>query len=118
VKNARPVLVCVLYKPPDTSKYLSKSFEHDFGDMVNTGVSESKEQILMGDLNADYLNPSKNKVGKQIIKEHGLTLIIDKPTRVTKDTAMLIDIIATTHEQNVSQYMTLSNSLSNHDLAG
>ena len=54
MKYARSVLVCVKYKPPDTSKYVSKSFKHDFCDMTRTGASESKEQILMADLNANY----------------------------------------------------------------
>ena len=61
VKNARPLLVCVLYRPPDTSKYLDRNFESNFSDIINTIVSKNKKLILMGDLNADYLNTSKTK---------------------------------------------------------
>ena len=86
--------------------------------MMKTGASESKEQVLMVNLNTDYLHSSKNKEVMQIIKENGRTQIIDKPTRITKDIATLIDIIATTHVQNVSHYMTHPNSLSDHDLVG
>ena len=118
VKNARPLLVCVLYRPPDTSKYLDRNFEIVFRYVVNTSVSENKELILMGDLNTDYLNTSKDKEVKRIIKGHGLKQIIKKPTRVSKDTSTLIDIIATTHEQNVRKQMTRPNSLSDHDLVG
>ncbi|XP_065071070.1 uncharacterized protein LOC135695815 [Rhopilema esculentum] len=87
VKNSRPLLVCVIYRPPDTSKYLDRNFESEFSDMINTSISENKELILMGDLNADYLNTSKNKEVKRIIKGHGLKQIITKPTRVTKTQA-------------------------------
>ena len=117
-RNICEKCVCVLYRPSDTSKYLDRNFESDFSDMVNTSVSENKELILMGDLNADYLNTSKNKEVKRIIKGHGLKQIIKKPTRVTKDTSTLIDIIATTHEQNVRKQMIRPNSLSDHDLVG
>ena len=37
---------------------------------------------------------------------------------MTKDSSTLIDIIATSHEQNILKTMTYANSISDHDLVG
>ena len=70
-------------------------------------------------MNADYLQQSKDKNIKRIISTNGLLKqLIEKPTRVTKDSSTLIDIIATSHEQNILKTMTFANSISDHDLVG
>ena len=67
IKHARPLLVCNIYRPPITSKHLIPEFETIFEDMISTGVCEDKETILLGDMNADYLQQSKDKNIKRII---------------------------------------------------
>ena len=116
VKNTRPMLICIIYRPPDTSKYLDKNFASIFHDMININASESKELILMGDLYIDYVDNLNLKGIKGIIAGNGLKQIINKPTRVTKDTCTFIDIIATSHDQNVRNQITCPISLSDHDL--
>ena len=118
IKHARPLLVCKIYRPPITSKHLIPEFETIFEDMISTGVCEDKETILLGDMNADYLQQSKDKNIKRIISTNGLKQLIEKPTRVTKDSSTLIDIIGTSHEQNILKTMTFANSISDHDLVG
>ena len=118
IKHARPLLVCNIYRPPITSKHLIPEFETIFEDMISTGVCEDKETILLGDMNADYLQQSKDKNIKRIISTNGLKQLIEKPTRVTKDSSTLIDIIATSHEQNILKSMTFANSIRDHDLVG
>ncbi len=93
-------------------------FEAAFEDMINSSMCENKETILIRDMNADYLQQSKNRNIKRIISTSGLKQLIEKPTRVTKDSSTLIDIIATTHEQNIVKTMTYANSISDHDLVG
>ena len=61
---------------------------------------ENKETFLLGDLNADYLNRTKDRDVKRIIRDNGLEQIIEKTNYVTRDTNILIDIIATSHKQN------------------
>ena len=55
---------------------------------------------------------------KHIISQHGFKQVISKATRVTKETSTLIDIAATSHEQNISKQGTWGISLSDHDLIG
>ena len=83
-----------------------------------TSICENKETILLGDMNADYLQQSKDKNIKRIISTNDLKQVIEKPTRVTKDSSTLIDIIATSHEQNILKTITYANSISDHYLVG
>ena len=69
--------------------------------MLSESVHEGKGTILIGDINVNYAIKTNNKELKLIIKRHGMKQLITKPTRITKETSTLIDIIATTHEQNI-----------------
>ena len=51
VKNSKSLLICILYRLPNSSKHLHKDFESILQDMLSTGVCEDKETIL----NVDYL---------------------------------------------------------------
>ena len=67
VKNSKSLLICILYRPPNSSKHLHKDFESILQDMLSTGVCEDNETILLGDLNVDYLRQQNNKEIKHII---------------------------------------------------
>ena len=118
VKNSKSLLICILFRPPNSSKHLHKDFESILQDMLSTGVCEDKETILLGDLNFDYLRQRNNKEIKYIINVNGLKQIIKAPTTITKDSKTFIDVIATTHEQNIANSITHVNSISDHDLVG
>lgn len=60
--------------------------------------------------------PKHNKDIKSIIHQNGLTQVIKKPTRITKDSKTLIDIIATNHPGNITTSDVIATSLSDHDL--
>ena len=51
---------------------------------------ENKEVILSGDLNCNYLIANDHKEIKVIIKINGLKQIIDKATRISKDSSIII----------------------------
>ena len=55
---------------------------------------------------------------KKTFTRIGLRQIIKRPTRTKNDTRSLIDIIATSHENNINNYIVFSNSISDHDLTG
>ena len=112
------ILVCIAYKPPDSSKYIDKSFTTKFQDMISTTIVENKETIISGDLNCDYLVPRDHIEIKDIIKINGFKQLITKPTRITNTSRTLIDIIATTDSTKVVNSIVYANSLSDHDLVG
>ena len=70
----------------------------------------------MGDFNVDYLKNNDNKDIKSIIYQNGFNQIVTKPTRITKDSKTLIDIIATIYPANITPSTVVATSLSDHDL--
>ena len=116
IKESKNVLIATHYRPPNSSKHLCEKFNDIFNESLSLYCSESKETILLGDLNADYLKKSDNKELKTIIHQNGFTQIIKNPTRITKDSKTLIDIIATNYPVNIVSSCVTATSLSDHDL--
>ena len=81
-------------------------------------MCENEERFLLADLNAENLDRTKDKDVKRKLGDNGLKQIIDKATRVTRDTRSLIDIIATSHKQNALDTIVYGNSMSDHNLVG
>ncbi len=84
-EKSKSILLCTLYWPPNSSKHLTNNFEPKFDDMVSTAVSDGKEVIITGDLNCDYLLPSKHKTIKNCLKLNGLKQVINQSTRITPE---------------------------------
>ena len=81
-ENAKSILLGTIYRPPDSSKYLHKLFNEHFENMLSTVISESKESILMGDMNIDYNKRKVNNDMKDIINSYGFRQIIKRNQRV------------------------------------
>ena len=86
--------------------------------MIEISVNEYKETIVLGDVNCDYMKNSAHPEIKNTFTRNGLKQISKRPTRTTKDARSLIDIIATSHENNINNYIVFPNSISDHDLTG
>ena len=86
--------------------------------MIEISVNEYKETIVLGDVNCDYMKNSAHPEIKNTFTRNCLKQIIKRPTRTTKNTRSLIDIIATRHENNINNYIVFPNSISDHDLTG
>lgn len=116
INKSKNFLIATHYRPPNTSKYLCKNFKEEFDKSLSLYCSESKELILLGDMNVDYQKQNDNKDIKSIIQVNGLTQIIKKPTRVTKDSKTLIDIIATNNPANIVTSDVIATAISDHDM--
>ena len=116
VRNSRSLLVGILYRPPDTSRYLNEDFEQSFDDMLGTAIAEEKETIIMGDINCNYMKDTDHKNIKNIVTGYGFKQQIKEPTRITSETRTLIDIIASTHPGNVKSPVVLGSSFSDHEV--
>ena len=113
-KNSHSFLICCIYRPPDTSKYLSKTFNNDFDDVLRP---LTKEVILLGDCNANYAKSNDNREFKSILTLNGFKQLIKKPTRTTQHTSSMIDIIAT-NKENIKLANVIPTTLSDHDMVG
>ena len=52
-KKSKILLLCAIYRPPDTSKYHHKNFDKTFNDMLL--LTNELEAIIMGDINVNFL---------------------------------------------------------------
>ena len=99
VQISQPLLCCkdlivgVVYRPPGANV---DSFYHNLFPVIEKINSENRPCYVVGDMNIDLLN-NTNKNGGQALMDgmysNGFCPRIDRPTRVTDDTATLIDHI-------------------------
>ena len=61
IKKSKSLLIGFIYRPPDSSKHLSKDFDTSFANVMSTATAEDKEVILAGDLDCNYLKSSDPK---------------------------------------------------------
>ena len=114
--KTKNIIISNCYRPPETSDYFPKNFNELFNESLSLINATQKEVILLGDMNVNYLKPNENKEFKSMLYLHGFTQLITKPTRITKDTQTLIDIIATNSVENISHVDVIAKSLSDHDM--
>ena len=79
IKHSKSLLISVIYRPPDSSKYLNRNFQCVFNDFITMAMSENKEFILSGDLNCDYLKRSEHVAIKDCLKINGFKQLMDEP---------------------------------------
>ena len=91
--NNSPIVVSVIYRPPD--KDINKTNEKLL-ELLNIIFDEKKACILMGDFNVNLLNYETHCKTKDFVDSlFSLSYIplINKPTRITRNSSTLIDNI-------------------------
>ncbi|XP_066929954.1 uncharacterized protein [Clytia hemisphaerica] len=114
--KSRSWLFNTIYRPPDSSKYLSKNFQQLLTNIIDSMYNEKKETIIMGDINVNYLSKDDHKVLKELFLLNGYNQLIKEATRITETTATLIDVILTTNASNISYSQVINCSMSDHDI--
>lgn len=114
--KTKSFLIGIVYRPPDSSKHLCADFNCKFDSMLLTASSEDKECILTGDINCNYLVPSDHKEIKSIFASFGLKQLISTPTRITRESKTLIDIICSNEPEKIYSVKAISAGLSDHEL--
>ena len=115
--KSKPFLIVAWYRPPndpvDSFNKLEKALA--FLD------KEGKEIILLGDTNCDLAKKSTDQAPDNYAKHisslyelFSFKQLIEEPTRVTLDTATVIDHVATTCPRNIIKSGMLEVSLSDH----
>ena len=115
-KNIKPVTICTMYRPPNSSPTLLDSIN----DMVGNIVTQvNHDVIVLGDFNCD-MSPTKNDNMSTSLKSimSGLLFhqLIDIPTRVTPSSKSIIDLIFCTDPDNHSTVGVYTTSFSDHYL--
>ena len=113
--KSKPILVGIIYKPPDQTDFINKfSIAID-----NTKNFNSNETYILGDLNFDLLKIEETfyiRKYKEFCQMYGLKQLINQPTRITENTATLLDHILTNSKDRISQYGIINTGLSDHQL--
>ena len=115
--KTKPILIGILYRPPDQSKFLDK---------LSTAISETdnfdaQEVYILGDLNINLINNQKHtpngiKRYKEFCSLNGLKQLLTLPTRITKTSTSLLDHVLTNSADRVSQFGAVDTGLSDHQL--
>ena len=80
--------------------------------MLRTVSAENKECILSGDINCNYLVSSDHKEIKSILTYFGLK----QPTRITRESKPLIDVIYSNVPYNIFSVKVIPAGLNDHEL--
>ena len=107
------VVIGVIYRLPDTD---INSFVAIITDILYVIKAERKTCYLLGDFNINLINVSNHIPTAEfleVIYSHAFTPLITKPTRVTSNTATLIDNIFTNSSRNSFNGIFLSD-ISDH----
>ena len=112
--HTKPLFICCLYRPPDTSKHLSKNFVNNFKNILSKVLAENKETIIVSDINCNYLDNESAKPIKEMISLFGFKQCIKGATRITENTESLIDVILSTNVNALTSIGTIPTYFSDH----
>ena len=86
---------------------MKKKVNKKFINVLEVANAEKKDVIIMGDLNcnfspgASWCQGETKKLRKSILQSMNMTQVVNEPTRVTRESQTLIDIICTSQPQNI-----------------
>ena len=113
----KPILIGILYRPPEQSKFL---------DSLSTSISQTcsfneQEVYILGDLNINLINSQKHtpdgiKQYKEFCSLHGIEQLLTLPIHITKNSSSLLDHVLTNSADRISQFGIVNVGLSDHQL--
>ena len=114
--KTKPFLLTTVHRPPSSNANFMDEMENYF----HTLDEQDKELILTGDLNCDLsllVLQSHSRQLLDILELFQMKQVIADTTRITSNTALLLDIIATNRPDKVKESGALHLGISNHSLA-
>ena len=79
--------------------------------------TSNQKIIIMGDININFFCQKSNECKDTLIL-HGFKQLLTKATRITNESSMLIDVIATNKSENISKSDVIPLGISDHNLIG
>ncbi|KAG8286904.1 hypothetical protein J6590_108626 [Homalodisca vitripennis] len=99
-----------------TPQFNNSEFLDRLDSLIEFLVAKDKYLIITGDFNINMLNESKEtKELKNILNRHGMSFLIDFPTRVTPTCKSCIDNFLTNINRNEVKVSGIITALSDHD---
>ena len=113
--KTQPILITTVYRPPSSNT----NFMDDLENYLHVLDGQNKELILTGDLNCDLslsVLQSHSRRLMDILELFQMKQVIADPTRITSNTASLLDIIATNRPDKVKESGVIHLGISDHSL--
>ena len=101
-KTEKNIVIGLIYRIPNRD---AKQFNDSLSNVLNLIKNENKLCYLLGDYNLNLLNSDTHSITNDFLDicfSHNFLPLINKPTRVTKHSATLIDHILTNNISNTS----------------
>ena len=100
VRNLKSIIICTVYRPQDTPL---TCWENDLTTTLIYALSLDKPVSIMGDLNCNLLRTEcrESKSLTSFYESFNLSQLIAAPTRVTKSSQSLLDVILTSQTKKV-----------------
>ena len=101
-KTSKNIIITTIYRPPNGK---IKPLKNYLKNLFSKNMANNKLLYLVGDLNLNIIDFECNTKIKNffnLVFEHGLVPVINKPTRITKKRATAIDHIITNSYLNHS----------------
>ncbi len=100
-----------LYRPPSANE----TFYDQLTDMLKE-CNHNKELILMGDYNLNWEDKGKRRKLKTITDKYNLQQLIRGPTRITKNSSTVLDLVFSNKPERITKSYSLITGLSDHNL--
>ena len=115
IKNLEILLITAVYRTPKGNNKLFKNFCKDF---LNKQEMSNKAAFLLGDFNLNASDYDTNKEVKDffnLVFQNGFLSLVQRPTRVTRTSATVIDHILTNRVlENKIQSGIIKTDISDH----
>jgi exonuclease III len=109
--RSRPFCITVWYRPPNSEMKLFDFFEI----FLSKCDAESKELIVIGDINCNMIMSPKDSSTKKLIflsALYNLEQLIKESTRVASTSSSLIDLVFTNQPNNISNSVVIDLGMS------
>lgn len=118
VKHSKSFIVGIIYRPPISSKHISKNFDETLLNTVSNINKENKELLILGDFNCNYLDKKHCTDLKEQLKLNGLIQVITEATRTTGTSQSLIDLLFSNKPEYLTEIKVIPSAVSDHDIIG
>ena len=103
--------ILVVYNPPSAcTATLCENWDALFKSY------KQNSEVLIGDFNKNWLDKHCRKNLKNLTSKHDFSQMIEAPTRITKNTRTLIDLIFTNKPDRIIKTYNLVTGLSDHNM--
>ena len=117
--TCKPILLCLAYRPPKYNSTFTNQWIQSIEQCLVSAYSENKPIVLMGDINVDLANDRAYEKGFKndwldVITNFDVQQYVTEYTRVTENTASLIDHIYVSNDLKVVNCTVVKSGLSDH----